>query len=193
MARASLLVLCGVLLGGCSDPPGEILVEARWRFECPDDENVICIRDEDLTIYQYNGQEGLSGEIVENTCSVVPIAGNALDIVLESKDGPRGLRIDMRADASSSAVLDVDCTVEFTDQNVVYRGVCGSAEPSEEQPCQLTALAIDPKADDGPQVSVRVACELVKSVTNPSDVQRVVVGQNDSPTASIRFANCDGV
>ncbi len=193
----TILSLSTLVLLSCSKPPGQVLAEVEWRVECPGDEfNCTPELPEDQTIFQYNGQAGLSGGTVQAQCEATEDAtGTFLDVLLEAADGEdtgfmvRNLRLGA---TSGEFVASPACEVTVTQLGFEYVGTCGTEAPSSGQPCELSDLAVDERAVDGPQISLSVRCTELPSRQNAS-VRRNIVGQGTATKASLRFADCDGL
>lgn len=196
LSTTILSLSCLVLLS-CSGPPGQVLAEVEWRVRCPGDEfNCTPELPADQTIFQYNGQAGLSGETVQAQCEATEDStGTFLDVLLEAAEGEdtgfmlRNLRL---SPTSGGFLPSPACEVTVTQLGFEYVGTCGVEAPSSEQPCELSDIAVDERAADGPQVSLSVQCIELPSRQNAS-VRRDIIGQGSMTKASLRFADCDGL
>ncbi len=203
--RQSITILSFLCLisASCSDAPGQVVTLAEWRVDCPGDGfNCTPELPADKTIFQFNGQPGVSGETVRARCEATEDAsGDFLEVVLEASEGDntgfliRNLRLGTQG---GGFVASPGCEVTVTQEGFEYIGDCGGDAPSAEQPCELSDIDVSEEVDDdfgknvgGPQVSVSVRCTELPSRQN-AQVRRDVLGKGATPKALLRFAQCDG-
>jgi hypothetical protein len=201
-------LLGSILVLSCADGDGTVRVVAEWNLSCPADTDVdcgsladppTCLREDDegavvatgwRSIVGLSGDPACTGDKIFASCEVIEQQNGATLVFLEADAGDdfafelRGARVDL----NDGSMPESACYVTITEDGAMYggmaTGVCGTDEPSMEQPCQLSNITIG-----GGVVEFDLECvSLISSAVAGFDVGAIGPG----PT-TIRFENCTGI
>ena len=196
----ALLLMTG-LSASCGDEGGGIGADALYQLACPQDpaETGCGSALDPVNILAYDGDAAPEGGTVTVRCSSVD-AGEGLKAVSFSV----GIGNDPLLQVSG-AIIPEDggpvsgrsCRVVASQSSNRYGGgtygVCGAAQPSEEQPCRLTAFEFDPNGEDGRELTTTLECRNLRAETAPDRLVRdLTLPMNRSAAAQLRLINCEG-
>ncbi|NOY92402.1 MAG: hypothetical protein GXP55_14505 [Deltaproteobacteria bacterium] len=192
----TLLIACG---GGGN---GTVFADAIWQVRCPpglagcsspgDAHNVFGFDSEENDITS-GGQPGL----VRTTCTIDPIGDGDVAIAFSVQIAGATLAVrNAVVTDGGGAIQGTACQVTITDDSVTYVGRCGGSAPSDTQPCQLSNITMDPRADDGPTLQTSLLCTRITSPSDPTifirNVERGVGSPRGTP-APVRLIHCPGI
>lgn len=206
VSRLSCL-LVSMLVLSCADTDNTVRVSAEWNLSCPADTDVdcgsfadppTCLREDEegvvgpgwRSIVGSSGDSACTGDNIFASCEVVEQQNGATLVFLEADAGDdfafqlRGARVDL----DDGSMPESACYVTITEDGATYggmvTGVCGTDEPSMQQPCQLSNITVG-----GGVVEFDLECEsLISAAVAGFDVGAIGPG----PT-TIRFENCTGI
>ena len=205
VSRLSCLLMPMLALS-CASNDSTVRVVAEWNLSCPADTDVdcgsfadppTCLReDEDgvvapgwRSIVGSNGETACTGDPIVASCEAIDRMDGRTVVFLEVNVGDE-FALDIRGatvDSDDGSMEDSACFVTVTEDSAIYggmaTGVCGTDEPSMEQPCQLSNITTG-----GGVVEFDLECEsLISSAVAGFDVGAIGPGP-----ATIRFENCSG-
>lgn len=171
---------------GGSDPA---FGDVAWQVRCPDG---FAGCPSDGPAHNVRGFQDDEGIFIG--CSVDKLEGDRRIFSFEARDGMariRGSNITFTGDGGPVEM----CTLRVEEDSVTYQAQssqCGSASPSEAQPCQIRNLAIDKNADPRPSITGEILCRGITAPANPSMFQRDITGTTRGTAATFEFDGCDG-
>ncbi|HJL20010.1 MAG TPA: hypothetical protein RMH99_30375 [Sandaracinaceae bacterium LLY-WYZ-13_1] len=185
-------------VAGCGDPDaGKLFVDIQYATRC--DETLGCGGTEERDICGINqGDPCIEGtpEVLAS-CSVSESESNRT-VSFSAQQGAdfsiavSGAIFPFAGGSASGG----SCTVTVVDGPNTYSGACGSSEPSEAQPCQISSVMF---YDDmgNPTVEGSILCKNLSNRANP-DLQIEVSTLGSGPDAAntpagFRLANCTGL
>lgn len=196
-----IITVLSALLASCGDSEDAVFADLTWSVRCA--QGLQCSVGE--TCLGRGGNRRIEQFDDEQVCPEVDSGLQALRAVCELGSGED--RVSMRliatvsnsdeeqygievtglvADPQTGDILEPgQCKVSVFEDGALYEGrTCGDADPSAEQPCQISGLAID---QDSNEVRFRLRCEGLRSQGGGIDV----AGTSSGSTASVSFSNCN--
>lgn len=194
-----IVFMMSLCVAGCGDPnPGLLYADFRYATRC--EETLGCPGAVEHDICGYNLSdpcyEGMPSPTL--SCSVTEMEGATRTINFSAQQGGgfsirvEGLVVPFNGGSGGGA----GCRVSVVEGNNRYEGRCGGAEPSMEQPCQITNVAF---RDDlgNPTITGEIFCQYLPNEASRSlriEVTNIGMGPGPASTpATFRFANCSGL
>ena len=109
----------------------------------------------------------------------------AFSIVHESSDSARSYSLELD-DASLGEETDGPCSVRVVEGANTYEGACGSGDPSEDRPCQVS-LRIEKDVLRGSIYCANIASDASSAIT------RHVVAPISTEPATFEIYGCSGI
>lgn len=194
-----LCFLLAVGVAGCGDPNAtRLFVDSQYATRC--DVTLHCANTEMRDICGISGGDPCNaGEPQVNaSCSIAESGDTRTLTFTASQSADASIRVSGAVfNMSGGSASGGSCQVRVVDGPNTYSGACGSAEPSEAQPCQISAVMFSADPTDGvPVVEGSIFCQFLQNQSNP-DLQIEVTAWGSGPTAAstpgyFRIRNCEG-
>ncbi len=191
-----LIVMMLPLLGVSCAGEGPVATDASYDLTCPDPPASCslpqsnCLGNGGLReILGVNGEVSCDGETpLIAICELQRFEGGQLLTLVASVGDEFAFELRGVAVESDGSVSGAACAVTIIEDQVSYGGrlgACGDAQPSMEQPCQISNVVLGDA--DGADISFDVACQGLLSDTTGNSYN---VGGREGGPARIRFARC---
>ena len=187
-----MLPLLGISCAG----EGPVATDASYNLTCPDLPASCslpqgnCLGNGGLReILGVNGEVSCDGETpLIAICELQRFEGGQLLTLVASVGDEFAFELRGATVESDGSVSGAACAITIIEDQVSYGGrlgACGDAQPSMEQPCQISNVVLGDA--DGADISFDVACEGLLSDTTANSYD---VGGREGGPARIRFARC---
>ena len=202
MRTTLTLVFIAGLAASCGDEPGALAADARFQLACPIDpaETGCGSALPPVDILGFDGDVAEDGRTINVSCNATSTdAGNIVSFSIGYGASPllsvSGLVI---PSSGSGNVSGNSCRVTATQADNRYGGTtlgtCGSAIPSEAQPCQFGAFTFDPDGESGTELTTTLVCRNLRAETAPDSLVRdITLPDSRSEAAVIKLINCEGL
>lgn len=190
--------LLSVLALSCADDSGPVVVDARWNLTCPSQSQAgcgapapdTCLNDGDgvheRAIVGEHGETSCTGDPIIATCEAIERSSGTNYRLEADVGGEFAFELVALVGSDNTPVEQSPCNVTIVEDGLPYDiGACGTADPSPEQPCQLSNITVGDS-----DVTLDLQCEALLSSTTGLGFD---VGATGGGPATIRFANCTGL
>jgi len=198
MRRSLVLAVLTLGMLGCGDPnAGALFADIQYGTDC--DETRGCTPEPNRDICGINGGDPCAevGGTAVLSCTVTEADG-VRTLTFSASQGT-GFSMSVRQaqiPVGGGSAGGGGCTVRVVDGANTFQGACGSATPSEAQPCQISNVRWYDDAGN-PTVEGNIFCQSLQNQANPSVRIEVHAKGSDATSVmspgSFRLANCDGL
>jgi len=187
-------------LGGCGDPnAGALFADIQYGTDC--DESRGCTPAPNRDICGINGGDPCPevGGVATLSCGVLEAADGSTRTIGFSAAQGGDFSISVRQaiiNFGGGSAAGGSCNVIVVDGPNRHTGLCGSATPSETQPCQISNVRFYNDVGN-PTVEGDIFCQSLQNEANP--LQRLEVHAKGSDAMAVmspghfRIANCSGL
>lgn len=186
-------------LTGCGGDGGALFADIQYATDCQATGGCVAARRDVCGIDQGDACDGVGGT-PRLTCSVVEASDESTRMLSFSATQGSDFSLQITQAVfgfAGGAAGGASCTVTVVDGANTFTGACGSAPPSDVQPCRLDGVMFADDMDGIPTITGDLFCEGLPQRGNPSltiEVHRSGFTADDAAApARFRFQNCDGL
>lgn len=190
-----IITVLSVLVAACGDSKDAVFADLAWSVQCADGLQCAvgetCLgRRGDRRIEQFDDEpvcpeDGGGLQPLRAVCELGSgedrVSMRLIATVSNSEEEQYGIEVTgLIANPRTGDILEPSqCKVKVFEFGALYEGqTCGEADPSAEQPCQISGLEVD---QDSHEVSFALRCEGLRSQG----------GGIDASGTSVSFFNCN--
>lgn len=200
MVRSIALSVLGLAIAACGDPnAGALFADIQYGTECDESRGCTPAPNRDICGINLGDPCPEVGGTANLSCSVLEATDGSTRTLTFSASQGTDFSIAIRQAIipfAGGPAAGANCTVTIVDGPNRHTGLCGSSEPTDAQPCQVSGVRF---YDDlgNPTLEGDIFCQHLQNQANPLQLLEVHAKGSAATDAMspghFRIANCDGL